>query len=97
MRQARNSAHVPGDTADAIKQQPARFETRIAHGKLQMSPIRDDVVLGAGVKRTDGDDARIAGRQFMGNERLQRQDDLASEHDRILAAVRRRARPSREQ
>ncbi len=53
-----------------------------------MGPIGDDVVFGAGVKRTDRNHARPAWRKFARNERLQCEDDLATDHDGILSGIR---------
>ena len=60
----------------------------MAHGELEVSAVRDDVVLGAGVKRADGNHAGVSRRQAAAHHGLQGQHNLRSQDNGIDTAVR---------
>lgn len=73
-----------------------RREQRVAcghvvrpHRNLQIGVVGNDVMLGTGVKRTDGNDSWRQRLLFTSNNTLQRDDNLRGNIDRILAKLRR--------
>ena len=62
-----------------------------AHGDVQARFVRDHVRRGAAAERADGDQRRLDRRDLAGHDGLQGQHDLAADHHRVVAEVRRGA------
>ena len=77
-----------GLSLDPIQQLLADFVRIAANGQLQVATIGNDVVFGAGVERTNSDDACFSWWELPADNGLQRKDDLRAQHDRVDTTVR---------
>jgi hypothetical protein len=78
-----------GSSLNRREQQVARGRVVRPHRNLQIGVVGNDVMLGTGVKRTDGNDSWRQRLLFTSNNTLQRDDNLRGNIDRILAKLRR--------
>jgi len=85
------------DPFDRSEHAPAHPLIEAAHVELDDGCVGDDVLLGAGLQRTDGDHGGRGGGEFPGNDGLQAHDRRRRHHHGIDARPRHRSiRPASE-